>query len=121
MFETIESNNNSFGHAGAAACENDVEWVITLEPEWWRGFTSSESFIVSCGVKDERRLGDGLKCAECVRPEALCQSGHKAGRILPRRERRRPFPVRDAQGLRLERGRRRTVPEVGSQGIRISA
>ena len=57
-----------------------------------------------------------LKCAECVRLEALCQSEHKAGRILPRRERRQPFPVRGAQGLRLERGRRRTVPAGGQPG-----
>jgi len=39
----------------------------------------------------------------------LCQSEHKAGRMLLRQERQQPFPVRGAQGLRLERGRRRTV------------
>jgi hypothetical protein len=62
MLEAIESNNNSFGHAGAAACENDVEWVITLERSGGVDLPSSESFIVSCGVRTSVGLAMAKMC-----------------------------------------------------------
>ena len=59
MFQAIESNNNSFGCAGAAAGENDVEWVITLESALRRGFTKFRKLYRLLWRKDQRRLGDG--------------------------------------------------------------